>query len=382
MKVLYDYQAFSQRFGGISNYFVQIIRNMPNDVQYEIAVSESNNVHLKDSGLIDIENATQTVDSFITRYNFKGKSWLYNKYSSFFPRMTSLGRNRKRSIDSLKNGQYDLFHPTFFSDYFLPYLNGKPYVLTVHDMIPELFNKDFGKRNEQLVNKAKLVKGAAHVIAVSEKTKEDLISLLNVQDYRISVIYHGAPAYNVNEVAEPIISGRYILYVGNRDGYKNFMPMIKEMVPFLKNHVDIRLVCTGNPFNIVELKTFTDYHIRDQIIHIHPSDSDMEDLYRNALCFIFPSLYEGFGIPVLEAWQAGCPVLLNKKSCFPEIAKDAAIFFCLDEHYSDLREVINKFVRMSEVEMRQLKQKQQNRLKEFSWRKSAEQLADIYRMVI
>ena len=105
-------------------------------------------------------------------------------------------------------------------------------------------------------------------------------------------------------------------------------------------------------------------------------------MYANALCFVFPSLYEGFGIPILEAWKCGCPVILNKKSCFPEIAKDAAVYFTLDDDYSDLDKVMEAFLSMSVNEKELLLQRQNKRLLDFSWKKSAEMLLDVYKGVI
>lgn len=383
MKVLYDYQAFClQRFGGISNYFVQIIKNLPSNIQYEIAVSDSNNIHLRDSELVSIPCARQTMESFITRRHYRGKSWLYNRCSSLFPNWTSLGKNRNKAIEFLKGGQFDVFHPTFYSDYFLPYLNGKPYVITVHDMIPELFPSEFDKRNEQLLNKAKLVLKAAHVLTVSEKTKEDLISILNIPDDKVTVIYHGAPTNISKDVIKPLVRGKYILFVGNRGGYKNFMPMIKALVPILKIHRELNVVCTGNSFCKKEKQIFKEYCIEDQLIHIQPNDMEILNLYKNALCFIFPSMYEGFGIPILEAWKADCPVLLNKKSCFPEVAGEAAVYFNVDNDHSDLTEVMDQFLSMSEYEKSQLIQNQRNRLKLYSWKKSAEQLTNVYQMIL
>ena len=383
MNVLYDYQAFNlQRFGGISNYFVQIIRNLPEDIQFDIAVKESDNVHLKGSELIEILPVTRILDRFISDKKFKGKSWLYEIVSRIFPYLTALGVNRNYSIDNIKKSKFDVFHSTFFSDYFLPYLNGKPFVLTIHDMIPELFFDQFGKRNIQLKNKKKLADYASHIVTVSQRTKDDVMDLLHVPESKISVIYHAAPSLDDWGDAKPIVDGKYILYVGNRDGYKNFMPMISELAPLLKKEKEIRVVCTGNPFSNQEKQEFKKINIQDQLIHVWSSDYDMMNLYAHAQCFIFPSLYEGFGIPILEAWQAGCPALLNRKSCFPEIAKDAAIFFNLDSNQSDLTEVMDVFLKMSEEEKNRLIDKQKERLAFFSWKKSAEQLAEIYRGVI
>ena len=118
--------------------------------------------------------------------------------------------------------------------------------------------------------------------------------------------------------------------------------------------------------------------VDDKVIHLHPNDKDMFNLYSNALCFIYPSVYEGFGIPILEAYQAGCPVLLNNKSCFPEIAQDAAIYFNLDWQQSNLVEVTEKFLSMSESDREQLIARQNERMRIYSWRESAKKMVDVY----
>ena len=233
----------------------------------------------------------------------------------------------------------------------------------------------------QIANIIKLAKQAAHIIAVSKNKKSDVMDILHISESKISVIYHAAPNTVIRELSKPLVEGNYILYVGNRDGYKNFIPMVKDLTPILEEYRDIKIVCTGKSFSKKELSFFKKCNIQDQIVHVCPSDREMSDLYAHAICFIYPSLYEGFGIPILEAWQSGCPVLLNNKSCFPEIAKDAAIFFNLDEERSNLAEVMEYFLQMGDREKDALFLKQQKRLKDFSWKKSAEQLAYIYKMV-
>ena len=380
MKILYDYQAFMQKFGGISNCFIQLISHLPKDVQFEIAVQESDNYHLRSSGLKEIKPLRIVEENFISTKKFKGRGSLYRNFNKFFPQHTSEGRNKLCSIEALKRGDFDVFHPTFFDDYFLPYLNSKPYVLTVHDMIPELFwgNR---KKDVQISNKPKLCKKASHIIAVSEKTKEDLIELLDVPENKITVIYHGAPPKIDISTEEPIIEGEYILYVGMRNLYKSFREMLLHIAPVLKRHHNLKIVCTGKDFTKEENVLILHLGLNDKIIIKHPNDHEMQNLYHNALCFICPSQYEGFGIPILEAYQANCPVLLNQKSCFPEIAQDAAIFFHLDQESSNLEDVMEQFLITSKEERGKLIAKQQVRLQLFSWEKSAKQLANVYNLV-
>ena len=376
MKILYDHQAFQmQKFGGVSNCFVKLIEKLPVGVKYEIAIKETDNVHLRGSGLVDVGKMKCSPTNFISPAHFKGQGRLYNLYTRLCPEHTSFGRNKFYAIETLKKGDFDIFHPTFFDDYFLPYLNDKPYVLTVHDMIPELF---FSKRDGQVRKKPWLCEKAAHIVAVSQKTKDDLIDILKIPEDKISVVYHGAPDYSCQIKSSPLIEGRYILYVGNRLGYKNFIPMIESLVPVLHNHEDIRVVCTGEEFSKKEKKIFRDVDLEKRIIHYRASDSDLQNLYAHALCFIYPSLYEGFGIPILEAYNAHCPVLLNNRSCFPEIAQNAAIYFNLDNSSSDLEDVMEQFLSMSSKDVEILKKKQLDRLQMFSWKKSAQKLSEIY----
>ena len=382
MKVLFDYQTFYlQKYGGISNCFVQLMRNFPDNVEYELALCESDNMHLKESGLKEVMPLELVEDNFISTKQYLFRGTLYRMYSKLFPQRTSLGRNRQCSIASLQRGDYDVFHPTFFDDYFLPYIKGKPFVLTVHDMIPELFsNRKW--RDPQIKNKRELCKKAAHIVTVSENTKQDLINILHVPEHKVSVIYHGAPDFISVSKERPLVSEKYILYVGNRGQYKCFDLMLTHLTPILEKYPEIKIVCTGNCFKDNELLLIQNSRISERIIQMRPSGYDLMNLYAHALCFIFPSLYEGFGIPILEAYQAGCPVLLNNKSCFPEIAQDAAIYFHLDENGSDLEVVMDDFLKMGKSDLQSLLLKQYERLKFFSWKKSAQQLVDVYEKCI
>ena len=378
MKILYDHQIFGlQKFGGISNSFVQLITHFPKSVQYEVAIKECDNIHLRGSQIADFKPVNSWLDSFFSTKNFRGKDRLYELFAGWCPQLTTDGRNLAYSINRVEKGDYDVFHPTFFDDYFVEHLNGKPFVLTIHDMIPELFSTS---DKLQIENKKRLARSASHIIAVSEKTKEDIVELLKIPEDKISVIYHGAPL-GVQGKHQPLFEFPYILYVGNRNYYKNFLPMINDLASVLLRHDTIRIVCTGDDFSIDERNVFKKLNIEDRMVHIRPSDDHLYNLYEHALCFIFPSLYEGFGIPILEAYKAGCPVLLNRKSCFPEIAQDAAMYFTLDEDQSDLAEVMESFLEMDPPSRQRLIEKQNLRLADFSWEKSASELCEVYQQL-
>ena len=377
MRVLYDYQAFSmQTHGGVSRCFAELYKHMPEGISAKISVRESDNVYVKD--IEGIMPADYRYDHFICREDFYDKGHLHLWYDRLVNGGYYPDYNKNYSIDLLKEGNFDVFHPTFFDDYFLPYLNGKPFVLTIHDMIPWLYSSaDHPNWKWQVLKMKNLVPLASAIIAVSENTKKDIIRLLNVPESKIHVVCHGSSLPMIK--GEPHFLFPYILYVGDRGGYKNFIPFLRSMLPVLNRNKELRIVCTGKPFSQEE-RILIHENVMDDRIHVCwvKTDEELFSLYHYAQCFVFPSEYEGFGIPILEAYQAGCPVLLNRTSCFPEIAGDAAIYFELNSKSSNLAEKVEQLLLMTSDERSALIEKQKVRLANYSWKASAKQMAAIY----
>lgn len=380
MKILYDHQAFTyQRWGGVSKSFCELIANRPKGMDYEISVVESDNVHLRDSSLIDhILPISRDLASYHNKHSFLGREKIYTFLGDSGILHTAEATNKRNSIKKLKQDDFDVFHPTFFDNYFLPYLNGKPFVLTVHDLMPELFG--WYKGDPQITNKQELCEKAAAIVAVSENTKKDLCRMYNVPENKVYVVYHGFPEKikpftNDNRVVET----PYFLYVGRRDGYKNWSQTIRDFSEFYGNHPDVMMICTGITFNKQEKQLLRGLHIDNVVRAIFASDIQMASLYANAIAFIFPSLYEGFGMPILESFAYGCPTLLNNKSCFPEIGGDAAIYFDSEQDKSNLLQKMEDAYSMTSAEREGIKAKGFQRLKKFSWSKSSEMLFNIYK---
>lgn len=383
MKILYDHQAFTfQYFGGVSKCFCELISNMPNDVDVELSVAQSNNVHLRESGLVpDCKPVGMDFNHFLTKRPFKGKFTLYTYLQRFSFFHTAEKENLQRSIQMLGQGAYDVFHPTFFDPYFLDYVNEKPWVITIHDLMPEIYPQYFRQDENQIVFKKKYLSKAAAIIAVSENTKNDLVRIVGVPEDKITVIYHGGP--KVETVKEPaLIDAPYILYVGTRTAYKNFPQTLKDFATFYQSHQDVKLVCTGNNFSTEETSMIASLGLSSVVIHKRVNGVQLKNLYAHALAFVYPSLYEGFGMPILEAFAYGCPVLLNRKSCFPEIAADAGIYFNSEPGNSNLAEALENIVSLSFAERQEIIAKGYQRLECFSWKKSAEKLAGVYRKVM
>lgn len=384
MKILYDYQAFTmQYYGGVSKCFCELISNFPKDVCTEIGIVQSNNIHLKEAGLCPkLQPVHSDFKSFRSRYSFKGSGHLYMGINKLFPFMhTAENVNKRESVKLLKDGSFDIFHPTFYDDYFLPYLNGKPFVLTVHDMMPELFPQFFGKNDMQIVKKRKLANKADAIIAVSERTKQDLIDILKIPQNRVTVVYHGGPQRE-NVTSQSLVENPYFLYMGARSLYKNFQQLIIDFSAISERYKPVQLVCTGDEFTVQEKALIKKYRVSDKVIHLFATDENVKSLYAHALAFVYPSLYEGFGMPILEAFAYGCPVLLNNKSCFPEVAGDAGLFFISDNAGSDLAEKLEMVLNWSDKEREEMIQLGYKRLNFYSWKKSAEQLKHVYKSIV
>jgi len=380
MRVLYDHQAFTlQKYGGVSRCFVELYKNLPKGVDAQILVRECDNVYLNAIGSYP---KGYHFNHFICPWHFPGKYRLHFMADRFRKHKYYPEYNTNYVFEELGKGEFDIFHPTYYSDYFLPYLNGKPFVLTIHDMIPELYPQYYGQDDFQINMKRKLAPLAKAIIAVSENTKQDIIRVLGIPEKKIHVVYHGCSLPFAKNTSSPF-SIPYILYVGARWTYKNFIPFVKSIAPILKRHKDLNVVCTGPEFDNSEKSLFQELGIGNRFVHQWiKNDIDLYALYHHALCFVYTSEYEGFGIPILEAYQADCPVILNRRSCFPEIAGDAAIYFNMDAFYTDFAEVFETFLEMDRDDRECLLERQHQRLSHFSWEQSAMKLAQVYNSII
>lgn len=379
MKVLYDYQAFTmQYFGGISKCLCELIEHLPYEIKTEISICQSKNIHLQESGLVrNLGNVQLDEKMFLKCFPFHGMGHIYKLLTKLGWIHGAEGVNQKCSIEALKKQQFDVFHPTFYNPYFLSYIGSKPWVITIHDMMPELFPQYFNQDDMQIVFKRKYLNKASAIIAVSENTKKDIVNILGIPENKITVIYHGGPI--VETIKDPPIFHKpYFLYVGNRIGYKNFHQTLVDFSFFHSDYKNVLLVCTGNDFNQSEREMIAQLALANNVIYYKADDKQMKNLYTNAIAFVYPSLYEGFGMPILEAFAYGCPVLLNQKSCFPEIAGNAGIYFDSIEGHSNLPKYLGYIYNIDNMERSKIVNNGYKRLKNFSWKKSAKQLARVY----
>lgn len=368
-----------QLVGGISRYFTEIIRNLPESCSYELPAAYSRNVHLNESSLAELKDnpLMEKYDRFLPGLTFRGKRRLHRLRNAVLYR--NFTSNRSHDIDALKRQDFDVFHPTYYDPYFLDYIGKKPFVLTIHDMIHEKFPEMLC--DAKLVkDKRTLVMRASHIIAISEHTKRDVMDFFSVPEEKITVIYHSVSRDTGEGSPGPDRYGKYILFTGTRINYKNFYFMLIALSDWLKGHPDVKLLCTSSGFSEFEESLIEGLGLKEQVLHVfYRGDAEMRSLYHNAFAFVFPSYYEGFGMPVLEAFVAGCPVILADASCFREIAGDAALYFGPKDK-GQLVSAVNALY--EDMALRaSLVEKGRERLKDFSWSQAAARTAGVYDLV-
>ncbi|HEX9006648.1 MAG TPA: glycosyltransferase family 1 protein [Bacteroidota bacterium] len=334
MKILYDHQIFERhRVGGISRYFADLLAQLTatGDASWDLALRFSDNQYLDRLPSVGaVRSIRGEFQDFCGGLRFRGKRRLYDAYLRWFPARRFQNVNREESLRKIAAGDFDLFHPTYYDPYFLEAIGAKPFVLTIHDMIPELYCEQYPLDDPTAAWKRMLVGRAAGIIAVSENTKKDLVEILGVSAAKVTVVHHGttyAPAASAPSVgALPALSGRYLLYIGTREGYKNLYFFLLATADLFAREEDLSLVCTGHPFTGEEMEFLRSLGLADRVLFRAVNEQDLPAVYAQAAALIFPSLYEGFGFPVLEAFACNCPVIASAGSSLPEVAGDAAVY--------------------------------------------------------
>jgi glycosyltransferase involved in cell wall biosynthesis len=384
MHILYDYQIFTQQnYGGISRYFCELMDrfSLDPDVQFTLALKYSQNENLMGRPALTqywsgkskiLSHRTVPLIQHITHFDIV--TWLVNR----------LRLNQRESVRLLKKQDFDLFHPTYYDPYFLEHLGKKPFVLTVYDMIHELYPDYFSPQDPIRIWKKQLIEKADAVIAISQNTRNDILRFADVEPRRVSVVYLG----NSFEFAEPLHHGEtssgdlfieksYLLFVGNRSGYKNFGFFVTAVAKFLKNNEGLQVYCAGGgSFTPGELNLLKKLNLLSKVHYFRINDSVIKYLYKNALAFVFPSLYEGFGLPVLEAFSCGCPTIVSNSSSLSEIAGDAACYIDPGDAESLMRGI--ESVLSDRYYREELIKKGYERLKFFSWEKTALETKKVY----
>lgn len=271
-----------------------------------------------------------------------------------------------------------VFHSTFFSRSPIP---GLPEVVTVHDMVAECFPYHFAAAVEPVVaQKRACILNAAAIITISEATRDDLIRIYPEVSSRVMVIHHGADHLQSPgvDLAESEGTGRYALFVGDRAGYKNFTAVIMAVAGRDWPH-PLKLMVVGNLFTDSELRLLRYHGVESKVVHAgRVADSKLKALYQQASAFIFPSLCEGFGFPLLEAQQMRVPVLASDIPVFREIGGAGVLFFNPGDP-GKISAALQKILEPDE-RMRCVTLGVEN-VRRFSWDECAKKTAGLFRSV-
>jgi len=365
MKVLYDHQAFTgMTYGGVTRYFYELMQAYAdqNDIDFELSLQFSNNEYLDKA-------------SFSNHRRYGLSHWRN------VSRLAS-AVNRLYSNQRVRTGDYSVFHPTYYHNYFLRNLGSKPLVVTFHDATSERYGKQYPDVGEHLSAAKKIqLARADKIIAVSEFSKQEILRFFPVDEKKIEVIHLGT-AFSRQRSHVPAVPGAhpYLLYVGKRGLYKNFDAFFRAIQPVLRQHPDLHLICAGGgAFTNTERDTFQASGFGQRVHYRSITDLSLYELYHQATAFVFPSLNEGFGIPVLEAFSAGCPVILSNRSSLPEVGADAAVYFDPEQDES-IAAAVEKVITDSALQQ-EMRRKGTERLADFSWEKTAAKTQALYRQL-
>ena len=369
MRIAFDHQAFCRQIsGGISRYYCKLAAELSLlEQQVGIFAPVYRNVYLK-------ELPTQLVHGFgIKNYPPKTAG-------------ACVAANSFVARPMIRRWQPDVVHETYFhkqgnsADKF-------PRVVTVFDMIAELDAQQQSKQpvDFKSTDKYQAVQRADHVICISEHTRQDLVRLFDVSPNKLSVIHLGCDQPLPEQYAAEVqrkIQRPFLLYVGLREGYKNFAGMVNAIAAslILKKDFDI-IAFGGGEFTLSERQLISSLGFDlQQVRQLGGTDQELNSLYSQAAAFIYPSTYEGFGLPPLEAMAMQCPVVSSCASSMPEVIGDAAEFFDPDDTDS-MRFAIEQVV-LSEERKQDLIKKGNQRVTQFRWSTCAEKTLVVYQAVV
>ena len=364
MKVAFDHQVFTiQRYGGASRYFFELASRLPAQGVSQVSVIAP--LHI--NNYLAVDSARRFARGRYVPYTFGG-----------IPVVPLL--NRFAVPLAWRGADPDIVHETYFAT--KPVGRARRRVVTVYDMIHELFGDEFPDANRVIAAKRSAVHRADHVICISENTRRDLLRLYDIDPARTSVVHLG---YSMIMEANGAMteSGKQrpsLLYVGSRRGYKNFRALLQA---YGRSSVlkEFELVAFGgHPVRREEANEIRRLGITDRVRFESGSDAELAARYRTAAAFIYPSMYEGFGIPPLEAMSHGCPVVCSNAGAIPEVVGDAGVYFD-PNNVEELRTALERVVTTDGLQA-DLRARGYARIAAFSWDTCAAATARIYREII
>lgn len=360
LNILIDAHSIGDNSGGNETYWKNLIKNLPNQDNYNnyiIKYNKNNNLNL-------------------SQENFISQEFLFN--NTFYRNLIDIPINNICK-------KFDIIH----SQYFLPLGCGLKDIVSIHDIsflhYPECFTKKQLVINKNLIKKA--AEKSKYIITISEFSKQDIVKNYSINPEKVFVTYLAAseifkPIVSTNEIKNIIekynIRGKYILTVGNLQPRKNLDRLIRAFNYLQKDEKFkyYKLVIVGKK-NWQLDKLFNDVSINENIILTgYVPDEDLSLLYNGCDVFVYPSLFEGFGLPVLEALKCGKAVLTSNTSSLPEVIGEAGLLFNPLKEESIADSIASVLIN------EQFKSKLENdaliQASKFSWEKTANETVKVY----
>jgi glycosyltransferase involved in cell wall biosynthesis len=369
MLVAYDARPLSKNKTGIGQYTKYLLDYIVTiDPAVDIILCSNKEIYYKKKQRIRfIEN-----DGFMWRKN--SNLW----FQSILPSI-------------LKKNRVDLFHGTLF---LTPLLSAVPSIITIYDMVLDIFPETMYWKNRlplKILMK-KSAKKADRIIAISESTKKDIVKFIGIEQEKIRVIYPGVSKIFSSQRTDndrvilnkfKLLPG-YILTVGTLEPRKNLIRLLDAYKLLAAGEENIpQLVIAGGQGWLLEdiQKAVDSLGLREKVVFTgYVSDADLPALYRNAKIFVYPSLYEGFGLPPLEAMACGIPVISSNTSSIPEVVGDAGLL--IDPYRPDeIAQAITEVLRNEELHTRMIRAGI-TRSALFNWDKTAQEMIKLYHEVI
>jgi len=365
VKIAFDHQTFThQSYGGISRYYT-ILAN-------ELAKLEEDACIF--AGLHRNDYLPELPNSIVRGVKL-----------GYYPPKTSklfYTLNHALTQVQIKSWGADIVHETYYSS--LPPLGSTVMrVTTAYDMIHEIFPDDFTVNDRTTVHKKRAFERVDHIISISHSTKKDLLEYFDIEESKVSVVHLGVDVekFQTDTNYEPR-QRPFFLYVGARGGYKNFRSVLQAIACScsLKTEYDL-IAFGGGSFSSEEMGLIGEFGFKDsQVEQVSGDDDTLVGLYRQAIAFIYPSLYEGFGLPPLEAMAAGCPVICSNSSSIPEVVNHAGEYFDPMD-YGSMASAIEKVVGSSELRSKLIQAGFDN-VNKFSWANCAQETMSIYNQLV
>ena len=362
IRVVFDEQIFLlQKYGGISRYFTELIttfiENPELGVKPVLPFQAARNEHLiSKPGIDDIKRVKSLMGGLLLLF---------------------------KSALRYRRGEFpaELVHLTFYTPGFFGRFKGIPRVASLFDMTPEMNPRRFGLWNPHFQKRKFLTKSDA-ILSISNSSSEDMVAFYGEQA-SVATAYLGvSSSFRPNIVELPHQQKPYFLFVGARSGYKNWMLSAMAFSEISKEYPSLDYILVGGgPLDRSERKMLDQAGISNRVIQKSVPDSELPNYYSNAEALIYPSKYEGFGLPLVEAMASGIPVLASDTRINREICDECAWYFP-DEDLGSLIDLMREALQGKLPGQKQTVSAGLQKAKKFTWYSCAENTARVYRSLL